>query len=219
MKWINNECSVISHSQVLVQRTVQATMAGEICSGQNLAEVALGACSSLHCRAKLTHCFSYGHRNLFLRKNSSSFRFRRGGFGAFAANFRRGRFGVTVSAWRFRRTGFGNVKLFFLEEHTVLFGANTLFFLERTHSLLWKEHIVLFGNNRLFSLARTQCSLWEQHIALFGKNTLFSLETIDCLLWKQKNVLCGNDKTTNKILVSVVFWVLFRQPYVQSTHY
>ena len=119
--------------------------------------------------------------------------------------FRRDGFGVTVSAYRFRRTGFGNVKLFFWEEHTVLFGANTLFFLERTHSLLWKEHIVLFGNNRLFSLARTQCSLWEQHIALFGKNTLFSLETIDCLLWKQKNVLCGNDKTTNKILVSVVF--------------
>ena len=95
-----------------------------------------------------------------------------------SCTFRRGRFGVNVSARSFRR------------RQNVLFGHDTLCCSDMTHGPVWKRHIVLCGQHTLSCVVTTHCPVWRPHIVLCGNDTMSCVETTHCPLWRQYNVYC-----------------------------
>ena len=122
---------------------------------------------------------AYGCGRIFRPENSASRTFRRGRFGVdvSASTFRLRCFGVDVSAssaQTFRRANFGAIvwapSHFHVRERYIVP-------LGKDRTSLCRGHNVLLREDTLSSMERTHCPAWERHIILFGTHTMSSVET------------------------------------------
>ena len=129
-------------------------------------------------------------------ENSALRTFRRGRFGVdiSASTFRRRRFGVDISVQTFRGGRFGaRVSAWSFRQHqTVVFGNDTSSPAARTQCPRGARQHVLFAKDRTSSLQRTKCPLCTSYVlfvrdamsSLLIKNTMSSVDRTQCRLRK-----------------------------------